>query len=74
MAYGFGARTRLGFIVLKFDIARQIDLGIRPSWYNNENIGTIPNDLDSEFPGTRSYRLREALNDTRFFFTIGADF
>jgi Tol biopolymer transport system component len=74
MAYGFGIRSRLGFLVLKFDIANQIDLGTRPSWYNNENIVGIPTGIESEFPGTRSYRLREALDETRFFFTIGADF
>lgn len=73
-AYGFGIRSRLGFLVLKFDIAHQIDMGIRPGWYNNEHIVGLPNGLESEFPGTRSYRLRESLDDTKFFFTIGADF
>ena len=74
VAYGIGARARVGFLILKFDIARQFDLGKRPSWYNNENLPTVPRGLESEFPGTRSYRLRNALNDTQFFFTIGADF
>ena len=74
VAYGIGARARVGFLILKFDIARQFDLGKRPSWYNNENLPTVPGGLESEFPGTRSYRLRNALNDTQFFFTIGADF
>lgn len=74
MAYGLGIRSRLGFLVLKFDIAKQIDLGNRPGWFNNENITGIPTGIESEFPGTRSYRLREALDETKFFFTIGADF
>jgi Tol biopolymer transport system component len=74
VAYGLGIRSRLGFLVFKFDIAHQIDLGIRPNWYNNEGIPGIPSGIESEFPGTRSYRLRESLNDTKFFFTIGADF
>ena len=74
VAYGIGMRARVGFLILKFDIARQIDLGKRPSWYNNESLSNVPPGLESEFPGTRSYRLRNALNDTQFFFTIGADF
>lgn len=74
VAYGIGARARVGFLILKFDIARQFDLGKRPSWYNAENLPNVPRGLESEFPGTRSYRLRNALNDTQFFFTIGADF
>lgn len=74
VAYGLGIRARAGFLVLKFDIAHQIDTGERPSWYNNEGLPNIPAGIESEFPGTRSYRLREALNDTKFFFTIGADF
>ena len=74
MAYGIGMRSRVGFLILKFDIARQFDLGRRPAWYNNENLANVPRGLESEFPGTRSYRLRNALNDTQFFFTIGADF
>ena len=74
VAYGIGMRSRVGFLILKFDIARQFDLGRRPSWYNNENLSNVPPGLESEFPGTRSYRLRNALNDTQFFFTIGADF
>ena len=74
VAYGIGMRARVGFLILKFDIARQFDLGRRPSWYNNENLSNVPRGLESEFPGTRSYRLRNALNDTQFFFTIGADF
>ena len=74
VAYGIGARARLGFLILKFDVARQFDLDRRPSWYNNENLPNVPRGLESEFPGTRSYRLRNALNDTQFFFTIGADF
>lgn len=74
VAYGIGMRSRVGFLILKFDIARQFDLGKRPSWYNNENLANVPRGLESEFPGTRSYRLRHALNDTQFFFTIGADF
>lgn len=73
-AWGFGARSRFGFLVFKFDIARQIDMGWRPDWYNNENITGIPNGTESEFRGTRSYRLRKSLDDTKFFFTIGADF
>ena len=73
-AYGFGVSSRVGFLVLKFDIAHQIDLGVRPNWYNNEGLAGIPTGIESEFPGTRSYRLRESLNDTKFFFTIGADF
>lgn len=74
VAYGIGMRSRIGFLILKFDIARQFDLGKRPAWYNNENLSNVPRGLESEFPGTRSYRLRNALNDTQFFFTIGADF
>ena len=74
VAYGIGARARVGFLILKLDIARQFDLGRRPSWYNNEGLPNVPRGLESEFPGTRSYRLRHALNDTQFFFTIGADF
>ena len=74
VAYGIGMRARVGFLILKFDIARQFDLGKRPSWYNNEGLPNVPRGLESEFPGTRSYRLRNALNDTQFFFTIGADF
>ena len=74
VAYGIGMRSRVGFLILKFDIARQFDLGRRPAWYNNENLENVPRGLESEFPGTRSYRLRHALNDTQFFFTIGADF
>ncbi|MBI4551585.1 MAG: PD40 domain-containing protein [Candidatus Latescibacteria bacterium] len=74
VAYGFGARSRLSFLVFKFDVAHQIDLGIRPAWFNNENIPGIPNGIEEEFYGTRSYRLRHELNDTKFFFTIGADF
>lgn len=74
VAYGIGMRSRVGFLILKFDIARQFDLGRRPAWYNNENLDNVPRGLESEFPGTRSYRLRHALNDTQFFFTIGADF
>jgi len=74
VAYGIGMRSRVGFLILKFDIARQFDLGRRPAWYNNENLSNVPRGLESEFPGTRSYRLRHALNDTQFFFTIGADF
>lgn len=73
-SYGFGISSRLGFLVLKFDIARQIDLGMRPAWYNNEGLPGIPGGIESEFPGTRSFRLRQALNDNKFFFTIGADF
>lgn len=74
VAYGIGMRSRVGFLILKFDIARQFDLGKRPAWYNNENLDNVPRGLESEFPGTRSYRLRSALDDTQFFFTIGADF
>ena len=74
VAYGIGMRARLGFLILKFDIAHQLDLGRRPDWYNNENLPNVPEGLESEFPGTRSYRLRNALDDTQFFFTIGADF
>lgn len=74
IAYGLGIRARAGFLVLKFDIAHQIDTDERPSWYNNEGLANIPAGIESEFPGTRSYRLREALEDTKFFFTIGADF
>ncbi len=74
MAYGLGIRSRLGFLILKFDIAKQIDLGNRPGWFNNENISGVPTGLESEFAGTRSYRLRESLDETKFFFTIGADF
>lgn len=74
IAYGLGIRARAGFLVLKFDIAHQIDTGARPAWFNNENLPNIPGGIESEFPGTRSYRLREALDDTKFFFTIGADF
>lgn len=74
VAYGFGARTRLSFLVFKFDIAHQIDLGIRPSWFNNEGIPGIQPGLEAEFLGTRSYRLQRSLDDTKFFFTIGADF
>ena len=74
VAYGIGMRARLGFLILKFDIAHQLDLGRRPDWYNKENLPNVPEGLESEFPGTRSYRLRNALDDTQFFFTIGADF
>ncbi len=74
VAYGIGMRARLGFLILKFDIAHQLDLGRKPDWYNNENLPNVPKGLESEFPGTRSYRLRNALDDTQFFFTIGADF
>ncbi|MDD9949078.1 MAG: DPP IV N-terminal domain-containing protein, partial [candidate division Zixibacteria bacterium] len=74
VAYGIGMRSRVGFLILKFDIARQFDMGKRPAWYNNENLANVPRGLESEFPGTRSYQLRHALNDTQFFFTIGADF
>ena len=74
VGYGIGMRSRIGFLILKFDIARQFDLGRRPAWYNNENLDNVPRGLESEFPGTRSYRLRSALDDTQFFFTIGADF
>ena len=74
IAYGVGLRARVGFLILKFDIAHQLDLGQRPGWYNNENFTNVPQGLESEFPGTRSYRLKNALDDTQFFFTIGADF
>lgn len=74
IAYGVGLRARVGFLILKFDIAHQLDLGQRPGWYNNENLTNVPQGLESEFPGTRSYRLKNALDDTQFFFTIGADF
>jgi len=74
VAYGIGMRARVGFLILKFDIAHQLDLGKRPGWYNNENLPNVPKGLESEFPGTRSHRLRSALDDTQFFFTIGADF
>ena len=74
VAYGIGMRARLGFLILKFDIAHQLDLGRRPSWFNNEGLPNVPAGLESEFPGTRSHRLKSALDDTQFFFTIGADF
>ena len=74
VAYGIGMRARIGFLILKFDVAHQLDLGRRPGWFNNENLPNVPRGLESEFPGTRSYRLRNALDDTQFFFTIGADF
>lgn len=73
-AYGFGARSRFGFLIFKFDVARQIDLGMRPSWYNREHIPGIPVGMEDDFAGTRSYRLRKALNHTRLFFTIGTEF
>lgn len=74
VAYGIGMRARVAFLILKFDIAHQLDLGKRPGWFDNENLPNVPNGLESEFPGTRSYRLKNALNETQFFFTIGADF
>ena len=42
VAYGIGMRARVAFLILKFDIAHQLDLGKRPGWFDNENLPNVP--------------------------------